>query len=89
VVFWLYDAVSSGGETDPGKETPEYGEDVAAGYDAEEDGEYVECPHCAKVVPADQVRECEVCEVQGCSNCIRVMGLLKKKMTCRECFDSK
>ncbi len=89
VIFLMYDMVDSGGKTDPDNDTLEYGEVGAAEYEAGEDREYVECPHCSKIVPADQVRECEVCGVQGCSNCIRVMGLLKKKMMCRECFEGK
>ena len=89
VVFRMYDTISSGGETGPVDETPEYGEEGTAGYGPEEEGEFVECPHCSKLVPADQLRECEDCGVQGCSNCIRVMGLLKKTMTCKDCFEGK
>jgi len=51
--------------------------------------EMYECPHCGKVVPADQLRECEHCGVQGCSHCIRMMGLVKKTMTCKDCFEKK
>ena len=49
----------------------------------------VECPKCHKIVPVSELRECEHCGIQGCSNCIRMMGLLKKTMTCRECFETK
>jgi hypothetical protein len=49
----------------------------------------VECPKCHKIVPVSELRECEHCGIQGCSNCIRMMGLLKKTMTCRECFEAK
>lgn len=89
VIFLMYDTISSGGKTSPDDDTPEYSDDEEAGYDGEENGEYVECPHCLKIVPEDQLRVCEVCGVQGCSNCIRMMGLLKKKMTCKECFKNK
>ena len=52
-------------------------------------GQMVECPKCHKIVPVEDLRECEHCGVQGCSNCIRLMGLLKKTMTCRECFEGE
>ncbi|MDD1686136.1 DUF4282 domain-containing protein [Methanoregula sp.] len=51
--------------------------------------EYYECPRCGKVVPADQLRECGHCGVQGCSNCIRVTGLVKKTALCKDCFEGK
>ena len=89
VIFLIYDTIRTGGETSPDDERPEYDEEGTAGYDEEENGEIVECPHCSKLVPVNQLRECEVCGVQGCSNCIRIMGLLKKKMACKDCFDNK
>lgn len=89
VIFRMYDTISSGGKRSPGDDTPEYSDEEEAGYDGEGNGEYIECPHCLKIVPEDQLRVCEVCGVQGCSNCIRMMGLLKKKMTCKECFENK
>jgi hypothetical protein len=52
-------------------------------------GQMVECPKCHKIIPAEDLRECEHCGVQGCSNCIRMMGLLKKTMTCRECYEGE
>lgn len=52
-------------------------------------GQRVECPKCHKIVSLEDLRECEGCGIQGCVNCIRLMGLLKKKMTCRECFEAK
>ncbi len=55
----------------------------------EEPPRYVACPKCGKLVTADQLRECEHCGIQGCINCIRPMGLLKKTLTCRECFEAK
>lgn len=51
--------------------------------------EMYECPHCGKVVPASELRECEHCGVQGCSHCIRKMGMIKKSLTCRDCFEKK
>jgi len=50
-------------------------------------GQMVECPKCHRIVPIEDLRECEHCGIQGCTNCIRLMGLLKKKLTCRECFE--
>lgn len=51
--------------------------------------QYVTCPKCGKTVTTDELRECEHCGIQGCTNCIRSMGLLKKTLTCRECFEGK
>lgn len=76
-------------------DTPEYGYEespgmtTAAALDMAESGQMVECPKCHKIVAVEDVRECEHCGVPGCSNCIRMMGLLKKTMTCRECFEAK
>jgi hypothetical protein len=50
-------------------------------------GQMVECPKCHRIVPIEDLRECQHCGVQGCKNCIRMMGLLKKTLTCRECFE--
>ena len=81
-VFRIYDTLSRGGSgTGPDDETLEYGGEIP--------GDYVECPHCGKVVPPEELRECEHCGVQGCSTCIRGMGLLKKTLTCRNCFERK
>jgi hypothetical protein len=63
------------------------GEEEAPGWEGT--GQMVECPKCQKIVPAEDLRECEHCSVQGCTSCIRSMGLLKKTMTCRECFEAK
>jgi hypothetical protein len=52
-------------------------------------GQMVECPKCHKIVGAEDLRECEHCGIQGCVNCIRSMGLLKKTVTCRECYEAK
>jgi len=80
-----------GHEDDTGEyyESGEYGEEVDEVPGGEESGQLVECPTCRKIVPVEDLRECEHCGVQGCSNCIRMMGLLKKTMTCRECFEAK
>jgi len=51
--------------------------------------EPVTCPRCGRVVPAGELRTCEHCGVEGCSNCIRLMGLLKKTLTCKDCFERK
>jgi hypothetical protein len=67
----------------------EYGEEESSDGGWEGSGQMAECPKCSKIVPVEDLRECEHCGVQGCSNCIRSMGLLKKTMTCRECFEAK
>ena len=64
-------------------------EEPAAQHSHAASGQMVECPKCHKIIPLEDLRECQHCGVQGCSNCIRMMGLLKKTMTCRECFEAK
>jgi ribosomal protein L37E len=79
-VFRIYDAVEEG-EDDPPGDDSEDREGWAEGM--------VQCPRCGKVVASDQLRECEHCGVQGCSNCIRMMGLVRKTLTCKDCFENK
>ena len=52
-------------------------------------GQMVECPKCHKIVAMEDLRECGHCGIRGCVHCIRPMGLLKKTLTCRECFEAK
>lgn len=71
-------------------EPEDYGVEEPAGQHSHAvSGQMVECPKCHKIVPLEDLRECQHCGVQGCSNCIRMMGLLKKTLTCRECFEAK
>jgi len=80
-VFRIYDAISED------EDTP--AEDDASGYGGAAGAEdLVRCPRCGNVVPTSELRECEHCGVQGCSNCIRMMGLVRKTMTCKECFEN-
>ena len=65
----------------------EYADEGIAAPGGVGSGQMVECPKCHKIVAVEDLRECEHCGIQGCSNCIRMMGLLKKTMTCRECFE--
>lgn len=88
VLFRPGDA-SGHGMMDVEEEEPEYMEGETAGYDGDQSVQNIQCPHCGKIVPSDDLRECEHCGVQGCSNCIRQMGLLKKTMTCRACFEGE
>lgn len=74
---------------EPEYEPADYGEEETTGESGERSGQMVECPKCHKIVPVEDLRECEHCGVQGCLSCIRMMGLLKKTMTCRECFEAK
>jgi|WetSurMetagenome_2_1015567.scaffolds.fasta_scaffold37107_3 hypothetical protein len=85
MVFWMYNAIT---EEEGAAPADTYGED-AAGPGPEGWEEDVPCPRCGKIVPASELRECEHCGVQGCSSCIRMMGLLKKTMTCKDCFENK
>jgi hypothetical protein len=71
------------------EEPEEYAEEHIAAPGGTGSGQMVECPKCHKIVAVEDLRECEHCGIQGCSNCIRMMGLLKKTMTCRECFEEK
>lgn len=50
------------------------------------EGEFTECPRCGKTVARDDLRICAHCGVQGCSSCIRLMGLVRKTLTCRDCY---
>jgi Domain of unknown function (DUF4282) len=79
-VFRIYDALEESGDVQPEEEAEEGG-GWAEGM--------VRCSRCGEVVSPDQLRECEHCGVQGCSNCIRKMGLVRKTLTCRECFENK
>jgi hypothetical protein len=51
--------------------------------------EMVACSRCGKIVPAEELETCEGCGIQGCSSCVRKMGLLKSKWTCRDCYNTK
>jgi hypothetical protein len=88
VLSRLDEGGGGGDEPFPDEEAGEYEDEITSAEGAEEP-EYVECPSCRHIVPVDHLRECEHCGVQGCSNCIRLTGLVKKKMTCRQCFEGK
>lgn len=75
-------------EYEPADDAAEYS-DEGDGYSGGNQEQMVECPKCHRIVAAEDLRECEHCGIQGCVNCIRMMGLLKKTMTCRECFEAK
>jgi hypothetical protein len=89
VLSRVHGAPGYGGEPEPENETREYEETDGAGYGHKWSAQMVECPKCRKIVPVEDLRECEHCGKQGCTSCIRMMGLLKKTMTCRECFEAK
>lgn len=88
-IFRLDDAVSREGGAVPDEEETEYAEEAAVPREDYRSMQNVQCPHCQHIVPASDLRECEHCGVQGCSNCIRLTGLLKKTMTCRACFEGE
>jgi hypothetical protein len=52
-------------------------------------GEFTQCPRCGKTVAQSELRTCSHCGVQGCSTCIRMMGLVRKTLTCRDCYRKK
>ena len=80
VVIWMYTAIRE----EEGESDEDEGESFGGGGAGK-----VRCPKCGKVVDQEDLRECEHCGVQGCSSCIRKMGLVRKTMTCRECFEGK
>lgn len=51
--------------------------------------EFIDCPRCGKVVHPRDIRACSHCGVQGCSSCIRMTGLVRKMLTCRDCYQGK
>ncbi|MFA5268466.1 MAG: DUF4282 domain-containing protein [Methanoregula sp.] len=92
ILFRGHGTPPEGNEQEPeyGYETADYGVDEPAVQQSRAgSGQMVECPKCHKVVPIEDLRECQHCGIQGCVNCIRMMGLLKKTLTCRECYEAK
>jgi hypothetical protein len=88
VQFALHGSLTSGTTV----QSPAQGslfEDGMPDLDDFEGGEPVTCPRCGKVVAVSELRTCGHCGVQGCSNCIRMSGLVKKIPTCKECFETK
>jgi hypothetical protein len=89
----LFALQSRGSGSGSGEDYDDEPDGYESGYPAAHGGggqpQYVECPKCAKLVTVGELRECEHCGVQGCVNCIRPIGLVKKKLTCRECFEGK
>jgi ribosomal protein L37E len=88
VLFALRDSgISVDNSGAPGPE-PLY-EDEMPAYGEGGMGEMVACPRCGKIVPAEELETCDECGVQGCSSCVRKMGLLKSRWICRDCFKKK
>jgi hypothetical protein len=88
VQFALYSALTTPPNArNPGMETLSE-DDSSESWDGG-GGVSVQCPHCGKVVPASEQRTCDHCGLEGCSSCIRLMGLVRKKWTCRDCFEKK
>lgn len=84
--FRIHDALGQSAES------PDLTDPVDTGYAPEmtvpEPAGQVKCPHCSSTVYSDQLRECEYCGVTGCERCIKAMGLVRKHLTCRDCFES-
>ncbi len=59
------------------------------GYSGGATDEMVACPRCGKIVPAEELETCDECGMQGCSSCVRKMGLLKSRWTCKDCYNKK
>jgi hypothetical protein len=85
----VHDPLGQRGSNEPDYDAGGYMDKEVAAYGGGEGEQMVECPKCHKIVPVEDLRECEHCGVQGCVNCIRSMGLLKKSLTCRECFEGQ
>jgi hypothetical protein len=88
VLFRIHDSLAP---SEQGLVPEEVGGSSGEDLDSQEDTatEYVECPHCSSTVLRDQIRECESCGVVGCERCIRLTGLIRKKMICKACFENK
>jgi len=82
-------ASHGGFEEEEDEDSGEYAGDETEGGGEAYEGTMVECPKCHRIVPTDDLRECEHCGIQGCSTCIRSMGFLKKTLTCRECYEGQ
>jgi len=54
-----------------------------------ETAELVKCPHCSATVRSDELRQCGHCGITGCVRCIKPAGLLRKTLSCRECFENR
>jgi hypothetical protein len=54
---------------------------------AEDLSEYTQCPLCSETVRIDELQKCDQCGVMGCKKCIRTAGLIKRKNTCKTCFE--
>ena len=86
IQFALYEALASNGNT----RYPDRGmDDALPDYGSNGSEEFVECPRCGKRVPVAELRSCDHCGVQGCSSCIRMSGLVRKTLTCKDCFEKK
>jgi hypothetical protein len=83
VQFALYDSQTAPQAGRGMDQDTRYGEEDFGGAPGED---MVTCPRCGKVVPASELRSCSHCGVEGCSSCIRMMGLIKKTLTCRDCY---
>ena len=86
MIITIKDSLTAG--TPPGTPGPLADDDTTT-YGEGGSGEMVACPVCGKIVPADDLEFCDHCGVQGCSSCVRKMGLIKKTFTCRDCFEKK
>ena len=89
MVFALSDAPAAT-INGPGVEQDWLSEEEIPGYSGGgATDEMIACPRCGKIVPAEELETCDICGVQGCSSCVRKMGLLKSKWICRDCFEKK
>ena len=61
------DPPSRGAKTAYEEEPAEYAEEHIAAPGGAGSGQMVECPKCHKIVAVEDLRECEHCGVQGCS----------------------
>lgn len=45
--------------------------------------------NCVMTSAGNQIRKWGSCGVVGCQRCIKLTGLVKKKMTCKACFKER
>jgi hypothetical protein len=84
----LYDSYTASQNTQNADHDSLFEDGMPDSGDAGDEG-FTNCPHCGKVVPTGELRTCTHCGMEGCSSCIRMMGLVRKTLTCRDCYQKK
>jgi len=88
-VVFAQNAVPAAANDVRGGEQEWLSDEEILGYSGGATDEMVSCPRCGKIVPAEDLETCDECGIPGCRSCVRKMGLLKSKWTCKDCFTKK